>query len=418
MADSGRPVASDDEVVITGIGVVSPVGDAAETTMDALLRGVSGVRLLAESKRDLSPVRLHASVADTALTSITAPERRRYDRSILLALQAARDAWKDAGSPDADPARLASIVSSGAGGLLTVFGGYEHYIKNGYIGLPAFIVPAMMANSSSALIAAEWGAHAAAVSLASACASGADALAHALRLFRSDEIDVAIVGGTEAIVHPVTLSAFASLRALSTRNDEPERASRPFDRDRDGFVLGEGAAILVAERRRHAAARGARVLGVLLGAGITCDAAHLVAPDPQGTWNAEAMRKALRSAGLVPADVEFVSAHATSTPTGDIAEFRALSAAFGGALDGISVTAIKSAIGHPIGAAGPLAVALACLSLSRGLLPPTQNLDHVDPEIELDIVRGEPRPLGRGGIGLVNAAGFGGHNVSIVVGGG
>jgi 3-oxoacyl-[acyl-carrier-protein] synthase II len=415
VADIGRATTADD-IVITGIGIVSPVGVCAEASMRALLRAESGVTLLPESQRDLAPVYLHAPVADAALTSITAVESRRLDRSAQLALQASREAWRDAGAPTVDPARLASIVSSGIGGLQTIFSGYERYARKGYIGMSPSVVPALMANSSSAVIATEFGAHAAAVSLASACASGADALAHALRLFRDDEIDVAVVGGTEAVVHPVTLSAFASLRALSTRHDDPARASRPFDRDRDGFVLGEGAAILVVERRRHAVARGTRIWGSLLGAGVTCDAVHLVAPDPSGRWSAEAIRKALRSADIRAADVEFVSAHATSTPSGDIAEWRAFQAAFGAALADVSVTAVKSAIGHLIGAAGAMAVAFAVMSLYQGMIPATLNLDNLDPEIELDVVRGAPRPLARGGAALVNSSGFGGHNVAVVVG--
>jgi 3-oxoacyl-[acyl-carrier-protein] synthase II len=416
MTERSPSSAAADEIVITGIGIVSPLGGTADATMQALLKGESGVSLLPSSQQHLSPVHLHAPVADAALTSVTPAERRRLDRSVQLALQAAREAWQDAGAPEVEPARLASIVSSGIGGVLTVLAGHEHYLKKGYVGVPATIVPALMSNSSSAVIAAEYGAHGPAVSLASACASGADALAYALRLFREDEIDVAIVGGTEAVVHPMTLSAFASLRALSTRNTEPARASRPFDRDRDGFVLGEGSAILLAERRRHAVARGARIWGKLLGAGATCDAAHLVAPEPSGKWSAEAMRKALRSAGVRPADVEIVSAHATSTPHGDIAEGHALQAAFGSALTDIKVTAVKSAIGHLIGAAGPVAAALAIMSLREGFVPPTQNLDNIDPEIELNVVQGSPQPLTRDGVALVNSSGFGGHNVAIVVG--
>ena len=416
MAEPSPSPAAVDEIVITGIGMVSPLGGTADATMQALLKAKSGVSLLPGSQHHLSPVHLHAPVADAALTSVTSLERRRFDRSVQLALQATREAWRDAGAPEVEPARLASIVSSGIGGVLTVLAGHEHYLKKGYVGVPATIVPGLMSNSSSAVIAAEYGAHAAAVSLASACASGADAVAYALRLFREDEIDVAIVGGTEAVVHPMTLSAFASLRALSTRNSDPARASRPFDRDRDGFVLGEGSAILLAERRRHAVARGARIWGKLLGAGTSCDAAHIVTPEPSGKWSAEAMRKALRSGGVQRSDVEIVSAHATSTPAGDIAEWRALQAAFGSALTDISVTAVKSAIGHLIGAAGPVAVALAVMSLHEGLIPPTQNLDNLDPEIELNVVHGSPQPLTRNGVALVNSSGFGGHNVAIVVG--
>jgi 3-oxoacyl-[acyl-carrier-protein] synthase II len=405
----------EDEVVITGIGMISPIGGDAASTIKSLMNAESGVKVLPESQRHLSPVHLYAPVDDAGLTRVTALERRRLDRSAQLALQAAREAWQDAGSPEVEPARLASIVSSGMGGLLTIFNSYDHHLKKGYIGLPAYAVPALMSNSSAAVIALEYGAHAAAVSLASACASGADALAHALRMFRDDEIDVAIIGGTEAVIHPMTLSSFASLRAVSMRNDDPAGASRPFERDRDGFVLGEGAAVLIAERRRHAVARGVRIWGKFLGAGVTCDATHLVAPEASGKWSAEAMRKALNSAKLKPADVSFVSAHATATPNGDIAEFRALSAAFGDALPDIAVTAVKSTFGHLIGAAASVATALALMSLSQGLIPPTRNLDNLDPAIDLDVVHGCPRPLPREGAALINSSGFGGHNVSLVM---
>ncbi len=407
--------AVDDELVVTGIGIVSPVGNDAQATMKALLRGESGVELLPREQRHLTPVYLHAPVDEGALTRISERESRRFDRSVQFALQAARDAWADAGSPDVEPARLAAIVSTGMGGLLTVLHEHARYLDRGHVGFPAHVIPAIMANASSAVIAIELGAHAGALTTATACASGADAIAQALQLFRDDEIDVAVVGGTEAVIHPVTLTSFAALRALSARHDNPAAASRPFDRDRDGFVLGEGAGVLVVERRRHAAARAARVWGRLLAAGRTCDASHIVAPEPTGHWSAEATAKALRSAGVGQSDVTFISAHATATPHGDLAEFRALQRAFGSSLPAICVTAVKSALGHLIGASGAVAAALAVMSLHDRVVPPTLNLDNLDPEIELDVVRGTPRTIGGSGAALINSFGFGGHNVAIVV---
>lgn len=404
-----------DDLVITGVGIVSPVGGDAQSTMRALLDGTSGVVLLPEAQRVGTPVYLQAPVADSAFTRTTAPERRRYDRSVNLALQAAREAWEDAGAPAVEPARFASVVATGIGGLLTIYDSCGHYREKGFTGLPAFTIPGLISNTSAALIAAEYGAHAGAVSLSSACASSADAVAYALRLFRLNEIDAAIVGGTEAVVHPMTLSGFSALRALSSRHDEPTRASRPFDRDRDGFVLGEGAAVMVIERSRDAAARGARVWGKLLGAGVTCDAANLVAPDPEGTWSAEAMTKALRAADIAASDVAFISAHATSTVHGDHAEYRAFRTALGGSLQDTCVTAVKSAFGHLLGAASAAAIALAVMSLHEGLVPPTQNLDNLDSEIDLDVVSGSPRKIDAGAA-LINSAGFGGHNVAVVVG--
>jgi 3-oxoacyl-[acyl-carrier-protein] synthase II len=309
------------------------------------------------------------------------------------------------------------VVATGMGGLTILLGLYDGYLVKGPIALPAHTIPGIMANASSALLAIEIGARAEAVSLASACASGADAIAHAVRLFRNDEIDLALAGGTEAVIHTVTLSAFASLRALSTRHDDPPHASRPFDRDRDGFVLGEGAAILVLERRRHAEARGARIWARVAGAGSTCDASHLVAPEPTGRWNAEAIGKALRAAKMGPSDISCVSAHATATVQGDLAEAEALKRAFNGALSGIGVTALKSSFGHMIGASGAVAAAVAAISVHDKAVPPTRNLDNQDPAFDLDVIREAPRPLPAGAAVLVNAAGFGGHNTAVVIAG-
>lgn len=406
-----------DDVVITGVGIVSPVGGDARSTMRALLDGESGVTLLPAQQRDRTPAYLCAPVDDSALTQVTRRERLRHDRSVHLALQAGREAWQDAGAPDAEPSRVASVVATGMGGLTILLGLYDRYLVRGPISVPAHTITGIMANASSALLASEIGARAAALSLASACASGADAIAHALRLFRDDEVDLALAGGTEAIVHPVTLSAFAALRALSGRHDDPARASRPFDRDRDGFVLGEGAGVLVMERRRHAEGRGARIWARVAGAGSTCDGSHLVAPDPTGHWNAEAIGKALRAARIGPSDVSCVSAHATATVRGDLAEAEALKKAFDGALGGVCVTALKSSFGHMIGASGAVAAAVAAMSVRGQAVPPTRNLDNLDPAIDLDVVRDKPRPLPAGAAVLVNAAGFGGHNTAIVIAG-
>ena len=401
-----------DDIVITGLGIVSPIGGDARSTMDALLRGESGVTLLPEDQGERTPVRLHAPVDDAALTRVSRKERLRYDRSTQLALQAGREAWEDAGAPEADPSRVASVVATGMGGLTILLELYDRYLIKGPISVPAHTIPGIMANASSALLATEIGARAAAVSLASACASGADAIAHAMRLFRDDEIDLALAGGTEAIVHPVTLSAFGALRALSRRHDDPPHASRPFDRDRDGFVLGEGAGVLVMERRRHAEARGARIWARAAGSGSTCDGSHLVAPDPTGQWNAAAIGKALRAAQMGPSDIACVSAHATATVQGDLAETEALKKAFNGP---IAVTALKSSFGHMIGASGAVAAAVAALSVHDKTVPPTRNLDNLDPAIDLDVVRGTARPLPAGAAVLVNAAGFGGHNTALVI---
>jgi 3-oxoacyl-[acyl-carrier-protein] synthase II len=405
-----------DEIAITGVGMVSPVGGDAATTMKAMLRGDSGVGLLPEELWDETPIRLCGAVADSALTRVGNKERRRFDRAVHLGLQAAREAWEDARAPELDGARLAVVISCGAGGLLTLFREHRRYMERGYIGLSANVVPSLMANATAAVMATELGAHAGALSLNSACSSGGDAVAYARRLILSDEADIVLAGATEAAVHPLTLCGFAALRALSSRHDEPARASRPFDRDRDGFVLAEGSAVFVLERRRDALARRARVQGRLLATGCTSDGSHIVAPDPSGQWSAEAMSAALRAANLDPSDLSFVSAHATSTPTGDLAEWAALRRVFGGCVD-VPVTAVKSGIGHAIGASAPIAMALAVLSLSEGLVPPTQNLENPDPDVELDVIAGAARPIAGGGTALVNSCAFGGQNVAIVVGG-
>jgi 3-oxoacyl-[acyl-carrier-protein] synthase II len=410
------PATADGELVITGIGMVTPVGGDARTTMDALQRGRSGVRLVPEEQRSRTPVHLHAPVDDGTLTRISGTEARRMDRSVLLALQAAREAWADAGRPRADPGRLASVIATGMGGVRTMIGAHAQYLRSGYIGIPVLTIPAVMPNAAAAAVAMEVGAHAGAITTVSACASGADAIALTASLFREDEIDVAVVGGTEAVTSPELLCLCAALRALSARHDDPAGASRPFDRDRDGFVLGDGAGVLVVERRRDAAARGARIWATLLGAGRTCDAYHIVAPDPEGTWAGEAARKALRSAGAAPADVSFVSAHATGTPVGDLAEYRALRKVFGTALPGVPVTAVKSALGHLIGGSGAVAAATAAMSLHDEVIPPTLNLENLDPQIDLDVVCGKPRYLNGARAALVNSFGFGGHNVALLLG--
>lgn len=406
-----------DDVVITGLGIVSPVGGDAPSTMKALLSGESGVTLLPEGQRERTPVYLCGPVDDAALARVSRKEKLRHDRSVHLALQAGREAWDDAGAPEAEPSRTAVVVATAMGGLNVLLGQYDRFLVKGPVGMPAHTLTGIMPNASAAQLAIEVNARAAAFSPATACASGSDAIAHAMRLFRAGEIDLALAGGTDAVVHPVTLSAFAALRALSTRHEEPSRASRPFDRDRDGFVLGEGAAVLVLERRRHAEARGARVWARVAGAGSTCDASHLAAPDPTGRWNAEAIGKALRAAGLTPSDVSCVSAHATATVQGDLAESEALKKAFNGALSGICVTALKSSFGHTMGASGALAAAVAAMSVRERAVPPTRNLDNLDPAIDLDVVRGAARPLPGGAAVLVNAAGFGGHNTALVIAG-
>lgn len=405
-----------DSVVVTGLGILSPLGPDVATTMQGLLAGESGVRRIPEQEWGKTPIHLSAPVPDAWLEELTETERRRYDRSVHLALAAGRQAWRDAGAPEVEPTRLATVVSSGMAGLSNVAVALERWRDKGPIGTPATTVPGIMPNAVSAVLAIELGAKGAASSLVSACASGAESVAQALRLIRNNEADVVVAGGAEAVIHPFVLSAFAALRALSARHDDPAGTPRPFDRDRDGFVLGEGAAVLVVERRAHAQARGARIWAEVLGAATTCDAFHLVSPEPDGTGAARAITAALRSAGLVPGDVGHVSAHATATRAGDVAEAAALRQAFGPALARIPVSALKSELGHSLGASGAVAAAVAAHSLHFGCAPPTRNVSEVDVGVDIDVVRDTPRRLSVNSAAAVNSFGFGGHNVVVILG--
>ncbi|MFE3453471.1 beta-ketoacyl-[acyl-carrier-protein] synthase family protein [Nonomuraea sp. NPDC059194] len=395
------------DVVITGLGATTPLGGSVQATWEGLLAGRSGVR---KTEWDL-PARIAAPLADDPAEVLGRPLARRLDRCEQVALVAAREAWADAGSPEVDPVRLAVVIGTGTGGALTMLGQDDILEKEGVRRVSPHTIPMLMANGPAAWVSIELGARGGAHTPVSACASGSEAIALGLDLIRLGRADVVVAGGAEACVHPLTLAGFAQARTLSKRNDEPERASRPFDVGRDGFVLGEGAGLVVLERVEFAAARGARVLATLAGAAITSNAVHITASDVEG--QSRAITTALREAELDPADVGHVSAHATSTPEGDPVEAAAIGRAVGGHP---SVTAIKSMIGHLCGGAGGVAAVAAVRSIMAGLVPPTVNLDALDPAIELDVVRGSAAPLPRGAV-LVNAFGFGGHNVSLVLGG-
>ncbi|MGZ4664445.1 MAG: beta-ketoacyl-[acyl-carrier-protein] synthase family protein [Frankiaceae bacterium] len=405
-----------DSVVVTGLGIVSPLGADVGTTMRGLYAGESGVRRIGEQDRDKTPIQLCAPVPDDFLAGLSDNERRRYDRSVQLALAAGRQAWRDAETPAVEPTRLATVVSAGMAGLSSVAAALQRWEDKGPVGTPATTVPGIMPNAVSAVLAIELGAQGAASSFVSACASGAESVAQALRLIRNDEADVVVAGGTEAVIHPLVLAAFAALRALSARHDDPAGTPRPFDQHRDGFVLGEAAAVLVLERRAHARARGARVWAEVLGAATTCDAFHVVSPEPEGTGAARTVTAALRSAGVAPADVRHVSAHATATRAGDAAEAAALRRAFGPALPAVAVSALKSELGHSLGASGAVAVAAAAHCLHVGCAPPTRNVSEIDVDAEIDVIRDAPRRLPARCAAAVNSFGFGGHNVVIVLG--
>jgi 3-oxoacyl-[acyl-carrier-protein] synthase II len=400
-------------VVITGLGAVTPLGVGVPALWSGILEGRSGITSLEDEWPPDIPVRIAGRVPQELSTLLSTKQSRGLDRVQQLALLAAREAWADAGSPDVDPERLAVVVGSGVGGVLTLLSQHDVMRDSGPRLLSPFAIPKLMSNGPAAAIGLELRARAGVHTPVSACASGAEAIALGLDLLRAGRADVVVCGGAEASVHPLPLSGFAAMRALSRRQGDPREASRPFDKNRDGFVMGEGSGILVLEGAEHARRRGARVHGVLAGAGVTADSHHVVQPDPQGDGAARAMVVALTNAGMGPQDVVHVNAHGTSTPLGDLAEAKAIRRALGRAVgEQVPVSGTKSMTGHLLGASGAVEAVITALSVRDRLAPPTLNLDDLDDEIDLDVVHREPRRL-RHGLALSNSFGFGGHNVSL-----
>ena len=402
-------------VVVTGLGVTTPVGGDVATTWDGLLTGRSGVRVLESERYAELPVRFAGQVAVEPTDVLGKPEARRLDRCQQLALVASREAWADAGAPALDPERLGVVVATGIGGIISLLEQNEILNTRGWTRVSPMSVPMLMPNGSAAWVGLDLGAKAGIHTPVSACASGAEAIGYGLDMIRSGRADVVVAGGTEACIHPITIASFAAMRALSTRNDEPERASRPYDKARDGFVMGEGAGCLVLESEEHALARGARIYAEVAGVGMTADGHHIAQPDPEGAGATRAMRLALEAAGAAPSDVIHVNAHATSTPQGDVAEAGAIRKALGTASDSVAVSGTKSMTGHLLGGAGAVESVAAILALHHRIAPVTANLEDLDDEVGLDIVHGEARAL-RGGDAVVlnNSFGFGGHNVALV----
>jgi len=404
-------------VVVTGLGATTPLGGDVASTWSAMLAGRSGVRSITEPWAEDLPVRFAAAAAADPIEVVGRVQARRMDRCEQLALVAAREAWADAGSPTVDPERLGVAVTSGIGGIGSILAGYDTLKEKGWSRLSPFTVPMLMPNGSAGWISMEFGARAGAHSLVSACASGAEAIGYGIDMIRSGRADVVIAGGTEAAIMALNIAAFAVMRAMSTRNDEPERASRPFDKARDGFVLGEGAGMLVLESLSHARQRGAVVHAIAAGAGYSADAYHIAHPAPDGAGVIAAITRALADAQVDPAQVVHVNAHATSTPEGDVVEAQALAKALGAAVDGVIVTSTKSMTGHLLGGAGAIESVAAVLALREHVAPPTINLDDLDEDVPVEVAT-EPRPLSKRGSEpmavLNNAFGFGGHNVSLV----
>ena len=400
-------------VVVTGLGATTPLGGDVDSTWKALLAGQSGVRLLTEDWRELLPVHFAARVATEPADQMERVEMRRLDRSEQFALVASREAWKDAGSPDEiDKERLGVVVASGIGGVITLLDQFVNLNEKGARGVSPHTVPMLMPNGPAANVGLELQAKAGVHTPVSACASGAEAIGYAYEMIKNNRADIIVTGGVEAAIHQLPMAGFAAMKALSTRNDAPARASRPYDVDRDGFVLGEGGGILVIEEYEHAKARGAKMYCEIGGQGLTSDGFHIAAPDPDGNGVQRAIKFALQNSGLSTKDIVHLNAHATSTPAGDVAEANALRKALGADADHVAVSATKSMTGHLLGGAGAIESVFIVKALQERLAPPTINIENLDPAVTVDVVRDTPRQLPAGDIAALNDSfGFGGHNV-------
>ncbi|WP_062289295.1 beta-ketoacyl-ACP synthase II [Demequina phytophila] len=408
-------------VVVTGLGTTSPLGGDVASTWEAALAGRSGVRTLENdwAEKYGVPVTFAGQLVVQPSEVLSRPETKRMDPSAQMAIVAAREAWADAGFGEdgVDPDRLGSIVSSGIGGVWTMLTAWDTVRDRGAARVLPLTVPMLMPNSPTAYVSLEFKARAGSHSPVSACASGAEAIGMGFEMIQSGRADVVICGGTEAAIHPLPLSAFAAMQALSKRNDDPQGASRPYDVSRDGFVMGEGAGVLILESEEHAKARGARVYAHVLGVGMTADAHHIAAPEPNGAGQTKAMELSLERAGLTTADVAHVNAHATSTPVGDMIEARGIRALLGSHADQVLLSATKSMTGHLLGGAGALESVFTVKALETRQAPPTINVTEPDPELQVDLVRDTPRALPAGQIAAINNSfGFGGHNVALVFG--
>jgi 3-oxoacyl-[acyl-carrier-protein] synthase II len=406
------------DVVVTGLGATSPLGGDVRSTWTAALAGTSGARPFNPEwvERYGLPVTFAAMLAVPASDVLSVPEIKRMDPSAQYAIVAAREAWADAGAPEVDPERLGAVVSSGIGGIQTTLDGWDTLREKGARRMLPMTVPMLMPNSPVAYVSLELHARAGAHALVSACASGSEAIGYAVDMIRAGRADVVVAGGTEACIHPMPIGAFAASRTLSLRNDDPAGASRPYDVDRDGFVLGEGAGIVVLESAAHAAARGARVYARLAGVGLSADGYHITSPEPSGDGQIRAMRSALADSGIAARDVVHLNAHATSTVVGDLIEARSVRALLGEEADHVALSATKSMTGHLLGGAGALETIFTVLAVQEHVAPPTINVANPDPELVLDLVRDTPRELPAGDIAAINNSfGFGGHNVALVV---
>lgn len=405
------------KVVITGLGATTPIGGDVPTMWTNALKGVSGARTLEDdwvAKFEL-PVHFAARASTPALDVLARVEAKRMDPSTQFGVIAAREAWGDSGITEVDHDRLAVAFATGIGGVWTLLDAWDTLREKGPRRVLPMTVPMLMPNGVAAAVSLDLGARAGAHTPVSACASGTEALHLGLELIRSGKADVVVCGGAEAAIHPMPIAAFSSMQALSRRNENPEGASRPYDKDRDGFVMGEGAGAIILEAEEHALARGARIYAELAGTSVTADAYHITAPDPEGLGATRALKAAMFDGRVQAEDVVHVNAHATSTPVGDKPEYTALKAALGAHVDNVAVSATKSQMGHLLGASGAVEAVLTVLAIYERKAPVTINLENQDPEIPLDVVT-TARDLPSGNIvALSNSFGFGGHNAVIAV---
>ncbi|MEV0948386.1 KasA/KasB family beta-ketoacyl-ACP synthase [Rhodococcus sp. NPDC049939] len=401
-------------IVVTSLAATTSIAGDVDGTWKGLLAGESGIDTLHDpfvTKNEL-PVKIGGHLKVSPDEFLKRVEIRRMSFVERLALVLGRQVWENAGKPEVDGDRLGVVIGTGLGGGEALIEAVDNMKKGGYRKVSPFAVQMVMPNGPSATVGLELGARAGVITPVSACSSGSEAIAHAYRMLIMGDADIIVAGGVEGFLDSVPIASFAMMRALSTRNDDPKAASRPFDRDRDGFVFGEAGALMVLETEEHAKARGATIHARVMGAGITSDGFHIVAPDPSGAGAARAMTRAIESAGLTKKDIQHINAHATATPIGDTAEANAINVAVG---NHASVYAPKSALGHSIGAVGALEAVVTVLTLRDGAIPPTLNLDNQDPEIDLDVVKGEAR-YGEVDFAINNSFGFGGHNVALAFG--
>lgn len=406
-------------IVITGFGALTPIGDNAESTWTNMLSGRSGVRLLEYDWAEELSVRIAGEVTTDLSPWISRVEARRLDRVSQLAIAAASQAWEDSGLAENNPYekdRTGVCVGTGIGGLTTTLEQWDVMHSKGIRRVSPFTVPGLMANAPAAHIGLMIGARAGVHTAVSACASGNEAISQGIDMLRLNRADLVLVGGTEAVINPLPIVSFSQMQALSKRNDSPETASRPWDVDRDGFVLSEGATIMVLERLESAQARGAKIYGTLAGSGVSADSHDLVQPDPSGYGQELAMKRALADANLHPSEIKHVNAHGTSTPQGDTTEAKSISSALGDAAKDVLVTSTKSMTGHLLGAAGALETFATVMALHDRVVPPTINIENLEPDLPVQIVANEKKRLPAEGklAALNNSFGFGGHNVAIV----